>query len=219
MGLWREQVVPRATDVLLGTPEVRSLRQEALATARGTVVEVGFGSGSNVPFYPPAVRTLLAVEPSAVALRLAAERIRAASMAVELIGPDARELPLESSSVDGAVSTFTLCTVPDAARALEELARVLRPGGTFHFVEHGLSPVPSVAAWQRRLNPLQRRIAAGCTLDRPIDRLVTDAGLVVEQLRTVDLRGPAPIRPYAHIFCGVASKAGPRPAPPPARQG
>ncbi len=208
MGMWRNQVVPRATDLLLDTVEVRRLRQEALAGAFGEVVEVGFGSGLNLASYPPAVTKVLAVEPSKVALRLAARRISSRRVPVELVGLDAQELALESSSVACAVSTFTLCTVPSPSRTLEELLRVLEPGGTFHFLEHGLSPVAGVARWQRRLNPLQRRLGGGCQLDRPIDRLVREAGFLLRELRFEQMGGPRALQPFGYLYLGVATKPG-----------
>lgn len=208
MGFWRSEVVPRATDVLLGSGEVRRLREEVLDGLVGDVVEVGFGSGLNAALYPADVRKVVAVEPSAVATRLARKRIGAAKVPVEVVGLDAQELSLDNSSVDAAVSTFTLCTIPDPARALAELLRVLRPGGTFHFLEHGLSPDPALARWQRRLDPLQQRLAAGCHLDRPIDRLVEGAGFLLPELRHDEMQGPRALRPFGYLFIGVAVKPG-----------
>lgn len=124
-------------------------------------------------------------------------------MVVEYIGHDAQTLPLEDASVDQALSTWTLCTIPDAGRALAEIRRVLRPGGTFRFAEHGLSPDPAVARWQDRLTPLQRRVAGGCHLNRPIDRLITGAGMAITRLETYAMPGP---RPYAYTYEGCAAK-------------
>lgn len=208
MSIWSDQVVPRATDILLGSAEVRRLREEAVAGTHGTVVEIGFGSGLNLAVYPPAVRRILAVEPSTVATRLASARIASFPAPVEIIGLDGQQLPLAPGSVDVAVSTFSLCTIPDPGRALREVARVLRPGGTFHFLEHGRSPSPAVAAWQRRLNPLQQRLAAGCHLDRPIDRLVAEAGLLLGPVRHDELGGPRILRPFGSLWVGVATKQG-----------
>ena len=206
MGIWREQVVPRATDKVLDTGEVRRLRTEAVAGLAGEVVEIGFGSGLNVRCYPPGVSRVLAVEPSQVARRLAAGRVGRSGVPVEFVGLDAQGLRLGSASADSALSTFTLCTVPDPGRALDELMRVLRPGGTFHFLEHGLSPVAGVARWQRRLDPVQSRIAAGCHLDRDVEGLVRDAGFVVDRIRNEEMRGPRVLRPLAYLYLGVATK-------------
>ena len=135
----------------------------------GEVVEIGSGSGLNAPYYPPGVRRVLAVEPSDVGWGLAARRVAAARVPVQRVGLDGQALPLADASVDSALSTWTLCTVPDPGRALRErLRRVLRPGGRLVFVEHGLSPDAGVARWQRRLDPVQRRPAGGCRLTLPV---------------------------------------------------
>jgi ubiquinone/menaquinone biosynthesis C-methylase UbiE len=127
----------------------------------GEVLEVGFGSGLNLPHLPPAATKLYAVDPAELGRRLAAERLAEAPVPVEFVGLDGQDLPLEDDSVDRVLSTWTLCTIPDADRALHEVRRVLRPGGTFHFVEHGRSPDAKVARWQDRLNPIQQRVAGG----------------------------------------------------------
>src|SRR3546814_7785575 len=126
--------------------------------------------------------------------RLAAERIEASAVPVDLVGLDGEELPLGDASVDGAISTFTLCTIPDAGRALRELRRVLRPGAQLHFLEHGLSPDPPVAKWQQRLTPLQRRVAGGCHFDRPIQRPIAEAGPTLTQHRNHYKPGPKTFR-------------------------
>lgn len=198
--------MPRLTDKVCGTREVRRHRLDAVAGLRGTVLEIGFGSGLNVPLYPPEVERVLAVDPSEVGLSLAAPRIAASPVPVEVIGLDGQDIPLPDESVDAALSTFTLCTVPDASRALREVRRVLRPGAWFHFLEHGLSPDPDVQRWQHRCNGFQQRLAAGCHLDRPIDRLVHDAGLEIMDLRRDDLDGPRFMRPWSHLYMGVARR-------------
>lgn len=142
MGWWSEQVVPRITHAALGTRAVRAVRSRALVGAHGEVVELGFGSGPNLGVYPPAVTSVLAVEPSPVARRLAGPAIAASSVPVRHVGLDGEDLPLDDDSADTVVSTFTLCTIPDLPRALGEVRRVLRPGGTFLFLEHGLAPEP-----------------------------------------------------------------------------
>jgi ubiquinone/menaquinone biosynthesis C-methylase UbiE len=124
---------------------------------------------------------------------------------VDYIGADAQALPLEDATVDHVVSILTVCTVPRADRALAEICRVLRPGGAFHFVEHGLSPEETVARWQHRLSPLQRRVFGGCHIDRPIDQLVADAGLELIRLDNYYLKGP---RAFGYMFDGVAARPG-----------
>lgn len=202
MSFWAEHVVPRITDVALGTPDVRALRERVLARARGEVVELGFGSGLTLPVYPPAVTAVRAVEPSGVARRLAARRVAAARVPVEFVGLDGADLDLPDACADTVVSTFSLCTIPDVDRALREARRVLRPGGRFLFLEHGLSPEPRTARWQYRLDGLQQRLCAGCHLARPIDELVRAAGLTVTDLEHDRLRGPGPM---SYLFLGAAT--------------
>jgi ubiquinone/menaquinone biosynthesis C-methylase UbiE len=176
-------------------------RSSAIAGLSGRVVEIGFGSGLNVKHYPPEVDVVLAVEPAAVARRRAAKRVAAGSTPVEHVGLDAQAIPLDDDSCDSALSTFTLCTVPDPAKVLSELRRVLRPGGRFHYLEHGIAPDPSVARWQRRLDPWQARIADGCHLTRDASALVGEAGFVVERNEQRYVKGP---KPWSYFTVGVA---------------
>ena len=206
MRWWDEQVVPRVTDRLLDVGEIHRLRARVCAGLEGEVLEIGFGSGLNVEHYPPAVTKVHAVEPSDVAWRIAEEKhLGRGGPAVVRAGLDGQVLDLADGSVDAAVSTFTLCTIPDVGAALREVHRVLRPGGSFHFVEHGLAPEPRVARWQHRLTPIQRRVGAGCHLDRPIADLVAGSGLVVEDLETFYLGGGAPgTRVVGYLYLGRA---------------
>jgi ubiquinone/menaquinone biosynthesis C-methylase UbiE len=206
MTLWSDHVVPRLVDVLLRTDEVRGHRRRVITGLQGEVVEIGFGSGLNVPLYPAEVETVYAVDPSAVGRKLAAKRLEASRVPIRFVGLDGEDLPLDDESVDAALSTFTLCTIPDVKRALQELRRVLRPGGRFHFLEHGLCPEPATARWQHRLNGLQQRLAAGCNLDRPIDRLVREAGFQILELRNDWFNGPPPSKPWGYLYEGVAIK-------------
>ena len=203
MGLYREQVLPRVIDRVCGTSELREWRVEATRGLTGRVVEVGFGSGLNVGLYPRDVELVLAVEPSVVARRLSDRRIARSAVPVTHIGLDGQTIPLDDESCDSALCTFTMCTIPDARQALDEVRRVLRPGARFHFLEHGLSPDPGVAAWQRRLEPLQMRLADGCHLTREPASLVSDAGFAVEQLTQHYAKGP---KPWSWFSSGVAAK-------------
>jgi SAM-dependent methyltransferase len=202
MGLWRTHVVPRMVDRLLDGPHEREVRARVCADLRGNVLELGFGSGLNLPYLPPAVTALLAVDPSRVGLRLAALRIADSPVPVTFAGLDGARLEVESGSVDAVLSTWTLCTIPDVRAALAEVRRVLRPGGTFHFAEHGLAPDPGVVTWQRRMEPVQKRLAGGCHLTRPIDSLVLDAGLAVRRLDRFYV--PKVPRPMGALYEGVA---------------
>jgi ubiquinone/menaquinone biosynthesis C-methylase UbiE len=158
------------------------LRRRVCDGLEGDVVEIGFGSGLNVPFYPDAVTRVAAVEPADVGWNLAAERVRASNVAVERAGLDGQSLPFDDNSFDSAVSTWTLCTIPDVATALQEVRRVLKPGATLHFVEHGLAPDERVRRWQHRFEPLQKRLFGGCHLTRPIVDLLTIAGFTITEL-------------------------------------
>lgn len=203
MGFYQEHVLPRLTDRVMRTGELERLRGRVLTGLAGEVVEIGFGSGLNVAHYPRAVTGVLAVEPATVGRKLAAGRVAAAGVPVSYIGTDAQALPLPDGSTDHAVSTWTLCTIPEPGRALAELRRVLRPGGQLHFVEHGLAPDAKVARAQDRYTPLQRRLAGGCHLNRPIDRLLTGAGLELTELSTFYLTGP---RAWGYTYLGVATR-------------
>ena len=176
MGWYRDQVLPRCNNILLGGRDLTPARARVAADLAGKVLEIGFGSGLNVPHYPAAVTLVQAVDPATVGRKLAARRLAASQVPVEFIGLDGQALPLESASVDHVLITWTMCTIPDVDSALREMHRVLRPGGQVHFVEHGRSPDPGVARWQDRLTPLQRRLFGGCHLNRPIDRLLSRAG-------------------------------------------
>ena len=182
MGFYGEQVVPRIINKACGTKMAEPLRRRVCAGLAGDVVELGFGSGHNVAFYPAAVTRVTAVEPSDVGWRLAAERVKAATVPVRRSGLDGQSLPFPDHGFDAALSTWTLCTIPDVAAALREVRRVLRPGGTLHFLEHGLAPDERVRRWQRRLEPVQYRLAGGCHLTRPIVDLLTDAGFTVGEV-------------------------------------
>ena len=204
MGFYEDQVLPRAVDVVCGTGAISRLRAEVAAGLSGEVLEIGFGSGLNLPHLPPTVTRLLAVDPHVVGQRLAAPRMAESSVDVDVVGLDGQHLPLADASVDAALCTFTLCTIPDAHLALEEVRRVLRPGGALHLLEHGLSPDPRVARWQHRLTPLQRRVSGGCHLDRPIDRLLAEGGFELDSLDHPHMPGPAA---FSYLYRVVARPA------------
>ena len=203
---WNEYVLPRMTDRLLRTPTVGRYRQEVASSLSGDIVEIGFGSGLNVPYYPAAVTGITAIEPSQTARRLAVERVETAGVSVEFLGVDGQDLPIASGTMDGALSTFTLCTIPDAAQALDEIFRVLKPGGQFAFLEHGVCPDSRVRKWQNRLNPLQRRTAGGRNLARSIDHLIESAGFSTVWMRNTQMPGPAFASPWGYLYLGVSTK-------------
>jgi ubiquinone/menaquinone biosynthesis C-methylase UbiE len=179
MRIYAEQVLPRIINVACGVKSNRPLRERVCAGLHGQVVEIGFGSGHNVPYYPAAVTAVAAIEPAGVGWKLAAERVEASPVPVERAGPDGQALPLPDDSCDTALSTWTMCTIPDVGAALTELRRVLKPGGTLHFVEHGLAPDAKVQRLQHRLEPVQKRLFGGCHLTREITDLLTTAGFTI----------------------------------------
>lgn len=207
MGLWEERVVPRLVERSLRAPEIGTLRAEVCAGLRGEVLELGYGSGLNAPYYPPEVTAIRAVEPSGLAWRISEGRRATGRVPVTRVGLDGERLEADDASYDAVLSTFTLCTIPDVGRALAEVRRVLRPGGLLHFVDHGLAPDPRVVTWQHRLDPVQRRLAGGCHLSRDIPALVRAAGLEILDLRSEYLPGPRVTRPWTYGYLGRAAAA------------
>jgi ubiquinone/menaquinone biosynthesis C-methylase UbiE len=191
-------------DRVLDTPTVNARRAKVCQGLHGRVLEIGFGTGLNLHHYPAEVTEILIVEPSESAMRLAQPREAAASAPIERIGRDGARLALPDGSVDCVLSTYTLCTIPAVDAALREVHRVLKPDGVLHFLEHGRAPTESVRRWQRRLHPLHSRIAGGCHLDRPIDNLITHAGLMISELETGYGDGP---RPFSYLYRGAALRA------------
>lgn len=205
MGLYSEQVLPRMINVACGMKPTRPLRQRACAGLHGDVVEIGFGSGHNVPYYPAEVTSIAAVEPADLGWRLAADRVAASAVTIRRTGLDGQALPLGDDSCDSALTTWSLCTIPDATAALREVRRVLKPGGTLHFVEHGLAPDVAVQRWQHRLEPVQKRVFGGCHLTRPIADLIRGAGFAITDLDVFYEEG-AP-RAFGASSLGVAVPA------------
>jgi ubiquinone/menaquinone biosynthesis C-methylase UbiE len=169
------------------------------------VVEVGFGTGLNVPYYPPEVTRVFAVEPSRVCMQLAEPRIAQSTTAVELAGLTRERLDLPSEAFDVVLSMWTLCTIPDLTTALAELHRVLKPGGAFHFVEHGHAPDAKTARWQQRLEPINKKLAGGCHLTRRVPELIVQAGFLIDQVDRYYFKGEP--KPFGYTFEGRAIKA------------
>jgi len=203
MGFYARELLPRFTHLALSRPEFTPIRARVAAGLRGEVLEVGFGSGLNVPHYPSAVTRVQAVDPATVGRKLAAKSVSTSPVPVEYIGLDGAELPIEAETVDHVLTTWTLCTIPDVERALSEIRRVLRPGGSFHFVEHGHSPDLKVAGWQDRLTPIQRVVFGGCHLNRPMDELIAGSGLEVTTMQNYYAKGP---RTFGYMYEGRATK-------------
>jgi SAM-dependent methyltransferase len=182
MGLYGDQVLPRVIDVLGGMKAAEPPRRRVCDGLEGEVIEIGFGSGLNVPFYPSAVDRVAAIEPADVGWKLARKRLDATTVPIERSGLDGQSLPFGDDTFDAALSTWTMCTIPDLDAALSELRRVLKRGGRLHFVEHGLAPDEPVQRWQHRLEPVQKRLFGGCHLTRPVVDSLTGAGFTIEEV-------------------------------------
>jgi ubiquinone/menaquinone biosynthesis C-methylase UbiE len=206
MGFWENRILPHVIDKACGMSDIQPLRERACGGLHGRVLELGFGSGLNCPLYPAAVGEVLAVEPSEVAWRLSLDRRSAADKPVSRVGLDGQQIGLDDSSVDSVLITFTLCTIPDATAALTEVSRVLVPGGTVHIAEHGRSPDPAVAAWQRRIDPLQQRLFGGCHLTRDPRALLAEAGFGDVDIESAYLPGPRMGMPWTYGYSGVACR-------------
>lgn len=203
MGFYADQIFPRVMDWIMRAPRFQDLRRQVLAPARGHVLEIGFGTGLNLPHYPKGVTWLTAVDPANFPSRLVEKRTTTGSIPVKLVRLGAETLPFESGQFDCVVSTWTLCTIPEPVVALREVRRVLKPGGQFIFLEHGRSEDPNVLTWQNRLNLLQRLIACGCNLNRPIDALIRKAGLTITLLERFQMAGVP--RVAGAMYRGIAT--------------
>lgn len=205
MGVYRDHLLPRVQNKVMDRKDLRDVRSRVCSGLSGDVVEVGFGTGLNAPHYPDGVQRIAAVEPSALCMRIAEPRISATSTKVELAGLTGETLDLGSEEFDAALSTWTLCTIPDVDAALAEIRRVLKYGGRFHFVEHGRAPDAGVARWQERIEPPWKRIAGGCHVTRDISGLVERAGFRIDEVQTYYLTGEPKV--FGYTFEGVATKS------------
>ena len=193
MGLYEKYVLPRLVHLACGVKPAMRQREKVVPLARGRVLEIGIGSGLNLPYYDrDQVSRIWGLEPSPEMTAMAEKAARAAGLDVEFIGLPGEEIPLEDSSVDSVVVTYTLCTIPDAVGALGQMARVLAPGGELIFCEHGAAPDISVRRWQERINPVWKRFAGGCHLNRTIPELIREGGFEIVELETMYLPGWRP---------------------------
>jgi ubiquinone/menaquinone biosynthesis C-methylase UbiE len=203
MGLYMKYIFPRLLDWSLGTPELGKYRRRALAPARGETLEIGFGTGLNLAYYPETVTRLTVLDSEDMLRDRVEKRIAACPLPVTRMQLDAQgRLPFDDQTFDSVVTTLTLCSIADTASALAEMRRVLKPGGLFVFWEHGRSDDPRLARWQDRLNPLQKIIGAGCNLNRRIDELISGAGFEITTLDRFLL--PKTPRLLAEMYRGVA---------------
>jgi len=205
MSLYDDWILPPLLNIAMRQRQLRRYRRALVPRARGRVLEIGVGSGLNLPFYGAGVDSLVGIDPSPRLLAMARRAANGSAIRAELLLGSAMALPLPAASVDTVVMTWTLCSIPDPAQALSEMRRVLRPGGALLFVEHGLSPEPGVARWQQALTPIWRRLAGGCHLDRRIDQLILGAGFEIPALATGYADGP---RPMTFMYEGRAEAAG-----------
>jgi ubiquinone/menaquinone biosynthesis C-methylase UbiE len=203
VGLYKEQILPRLQDKVMRRKGIREVRHRVCLGLVGDVVEVGFGTGLNVPHYPAEVSRIFAIEPSRVCMRLAEDRIARANIPVDLAGLTGEHLELPTASFDAILSTWTMCTIPKLDEALKEMRRVLKPGGTLHFVEHGHAPDDKTALWQRRIEPLHMKLAGGCHLTRNVPEYLDRAGFHIEHLNCYYFEGEP--KPLGYTFEGIAS--------------
>jgi len=202
VGFYARHVLPRIIDLAMRNKETARLRAAWIPQARGEVLEVGIGSGLNLPFYSSEVKRVHGVDPSLELQRMARERAASLPVNVEFLSQSAEELlPLPNGSMDTIVMTWTLCSIANAPKALEQMKRVLKPGGHLVFVEHGRAPDHGVAVWQDRINTAWKHIGGGCHLNRKIDEIITNAGFHITDLKTFYLPGP---RPMTYTYQGLA---------------
>jgi ubiquinone/menaquinone biosynthesis C-methylase UbiE len=205
VNVYEQYVLPRLIHWAGSGKIATAERRKFIPLASGTVLEVGIGSGLNLPFYGPQVQRLYALDPSRELWKMARQRVRKAPFPVEFLAASAERIPLEDMRVDTVVTTWTLCTIPNPLKALTDMRRVLKPEGRLIFVEHGRSPDPGVLAWQNRLTPMWNRIAGGCHLNRQIDELIADAGFDIAQIERGYSRGPKPV---TYLYKGLTRRAG-----------
>jgi ubiquinone/menaquinone biosynthesis C-methylase UbiE len=202
MSFYQRYIIPRLTHLAMRQKQLLPFRQRVIGAAEGRVLEIGIGSGLNLPLYGGTVTSVIGLEPSSELLNMARPRAEAAAAPITLLDGSAETIPLDSGSIDTVVTTWTLCTIPNAAQALAEMRRVLRPGGALLFVEHGRAPEPGVARWQDRLDPLWSRLAGGCHLNRKMDGLIGSNGFRIEALDNARLPGP---RTHTFLYVGKAN--------------
>jgi ubiquinone/menaquinone biosynthesis C-methylase UbiE len=203
MGIYSKYILPRAVHYTCSSKPNMRQREKVVPLASGEVLEIGVGSGLNFSFYDPSrVTKLWGLEPSAEMRRMAADMVRSLPFKFEFVDLPGEEIPLDANSVDTVLVTYTLCTIPETQPALRGMARVLRPGGKLIFCEHGAAPGAEVRRWQDRLNPIWKRMAGGCHLNRAIPELIRSGGFEVDALDTMYLPG---WRPATYNYWGTAS--------------
>jgi ubiquinone/menaquinone biosynthesis C-methylase UbiE len=203
MGIYQRVILPCLLDWAMRNRQLAAYREQTIGAARGLVLEIGVGSGLNLPLYGPAVDRVCGIDPSPELLDRASKRLTDAPVPVSVVRASAEQLPFSGAVFDALIMTWTLCSIPNPNAALVEMRRVLKPGGRLLFVEHGLSPELRIVHWQRRLTPWWKRIGGGCHLDRKMDDLIRTAGFRVDALETSYMRGP---KPWTFMYQGAATK-------------
>lgn len=202
MGFYDRVIFPRIMHLVMGFGDLPEYRRRVVPAAEGRVLEVGIGSGLNAPLYTGRVSEVIGLDPHETLNRMAGARVAQARVPIRIVNGSAEQIPLDDRSVDSVVMTWTLCSIADPLRALREMRRVLRPGGQLLFIEHGTAPDPGVARWQERLTPAWKRLAGGCHLNRPMDRLIREGGFAMAALESGYLEGP---RFAAYCYWGRAT--------------
>lgn len=211
MGFYTKYIIPRLVEAAMKNPDAMRLREAWVPKAQGRVLEIGIGSGLNLPYYSREVQKIFGVDPSFELERIARGRVGPESPEVEFLCQRADErLPFDDASMDTLVMTWTLCSIPNPGRALEEMRRVLRPDGRLIFIEHGRAPDARIARWQDRLTPFWERFTSGCHLNRKADELIQDAGFEITDLKTSYLPGP---RIMTYTYEGLARASSCRKGP------
>ncbi|MEO7206585.1 MAG: class I SAM-dependent methyltransferase [Steroidobacteraceae bacterium] len=202
MSFYNDRILPHVINLAMRNRDLLPYRKRVLSQAHGRVLEIGIGSGLNLPFYGSQVDEILGLDPAAGLLAMAERSVARVKAPVTLIAGSADAIPVEAHSIDTVVTTWTLCSIPDAVGALREMRRVLRAGGRLLFVEHGLAPEDNIQKWQNRLTPLWKRIGGGCHLNRPIRALIEDSGFGVTRLETGYMKGPKPMT-FLYEGCAI----------------
>jgi ubiquinone/menaquinone biosynthesis C-methylase UbiE len=202
MSIYNDHILPHVINLAMRNRELDPYRRRLVSQARGRVLEIGIGSGLNLPLYGAAVDEVLGLDPAPRLIEMAQEAANRSKIPVTLIRGSAQAIPIDAGSIDTLVTTWTLCSIPDAGAALQEMRRVLKPSGELLFVEHGAAPEESVRKWQNRLTPVWKRIGGGCHLNRPIGTLIENAGFKMIRLDTGYAKGP---RPMTFFYEGCAA--------------
>ena len=203
MGFYSKNILPYLLDWSLSDPNLALHRQEILAHVREKVLEIGFGTGLNLAYYPEHVKTIVTVDVNPSINKLAQKRIESSNITVDCKILNGANLPMADNTFDSVVSTFTLCSIIDVEQAMAEVYRVLKPGGKFFFVEHGLSNEPEIQVWQNRLTPIQKAIAGGCHLNRNIRQIIESQ---FETVRLKELYADNSPKITAYLYKGIATK-------------